>query len=178
MFTGWIYGRPLRLPRASPHRRAYSSSRPPLLLRAFARPRKNLEDNPKFRDGNGKINRNANSSDAYGCAGRIILGEFRELETRPPVIARANEFRWSRRVSSSSLRSGMRRAAILKVGTVSTPCKWVERGCAWKGKLPLARVIYVIWRWTPRGIVFGTTAPPRRLQSKNKWGNINVSNFN
>lgn len=25
--------------------------------------------------------------------GRTILGEFRELETRPPVIARANEFR-------------------------------------------------------------------------------------
>lgn len=164
VFTGWIYGRPLRLPRASP---LLFHSRTPLSSLRASRPRKNCKIIPSSATETERLigmQIRAMHMDAWG---RIILGEFRELETRPPVIARANEFRWN---SPSFFGDGRKVRRYWK----SAPLQVGRKGDG--NKLPLARVIYVMWRLA---VLFQeTTIPPRdckvRISFRNSFGNMNV----
>lgn len=146
VFTRWIYGRPLRLPRLFPFLSLAESLFGFLLL--VSRPRK-TKIIPSC--GNGKINRNANSSDAYGCVGedypRGGWGQVSRVRNRP--------WEWIS-MKPPFLRPLLVRTTILKVGTVSTPETGSKRGCAWASacscnlcNMTVDTVRYCFWGTTP-----------------------------
>lgn len=154
VFTRWIYGRPLRLPRLFPFLSLAESLFGFLLL--VSRPWK-TKIIPSC--GNGKINRNANSSDAYGCVGedypRGGWGQVSRVRNRP--------WEWISMKPPSFFARFLFGRRYWKSAPFR-PLKLGRKGDA--PGLPPGRVIYVIWRWIRWGIVFEER---RLLDEITKW---------